>query len=139
MPRMTMSDLHAYQARRSAKVSPLYAGRGCDDEAELHRQILEECKRRGWIALHGSMAHSTFRTPGEWDVTVIGSQTETWCDGTGPSQVPRIWLIEAKTRTGKLSPAQQAIHAWARKLGHTVHVVRSFEEFLAVISTPSHP
>jgi streptogramin lyase len=68
------------------------------------------------------MAHSTFRTEGEWDFTVIGDSG-------------RVWFIEAKTRIGKLSTAQLAIHAWAKKLGRTVHVVRSFEAFLAVVDT----
>jgi hypothetical protein len=106
---------------------------GTDDEGKLHRAILDECARRGWIAFHGSMAHKTFRVEGEPDFIVLGSLTETWADGSGPSQSPRCWLIECKTRTGKLSTAQQAIHAWAAKLGHTVHVVRSFEEFLEIV------
>jgi hypothetical protein len=110
------------EAKHGPKMPKLYAEKGCDVEADLHRQILEECRRRGWIALHGSMAHSTFRNPGEWDFDVKA-------DGG------RSFLIEAKTRTGKLSPDQRAIHAWAAKLGHQVHVVRSFEAFLAVIDT----
>ena len=28
-------------------------------EAELHEKIFDECRRRGWIALHGSMAERT--------------------------------------------------------------------------------
>jgi hypothetical protein len=118
---MTSADLQAIEARRAAKraakMPRLFPAQGCDDEGELHRQILDECKRRGWIVFHGSMAHSTFRTPGEPDMVCL-------TDNGG------LLLIEAKTRTGKLSPDQQAIHAWARKLGHTVHVVRSFEEFV---------
>jgi hypothetical protein len=42
--------------------------------------------------------------------------------------------VECKSRTGKLSPAQAALKHHAEKLGHTVHLVRSFEEFLGVIT-----
>ena len=98
-------------------------------EADLHVLILNECKRRGWIAFHGSMAHSTFRTPGEPDFVILG----TYNYGQERTQGPAVYLIEAKADKGKLSPSQLAIHAWAAKLGHTVHVVRSFNEFLEVV------
>lgn len=89
-------------------------------ECELHEAILRECKQRGWIPFHGSMAHKTFRTPGEPDFIVMRN------DGQ--------WLaIEAKTESGKLSPDQQAIAAWAETLGHKIHVVRSIEDFFKLI------
>ncbi len=109
-------------------------GKSAEDERALHNAILDECKRRGWIAFHGSMAHSTFRTKGEPDFVILGSvqrwdnEKEMWL----PFSVT--YLIEAKTRTGKLSVDQQAIHAWAEKLGHTIHVVRSMDEFLEIIN-----
>lgn len=90
-------------------------------EAKLHDQILAECARRGWIAFHGSMAHRTFRTPGEPDMVVVADNS-------------RFFLVECKSTKGKLSPDQLAIAAWANKLGHTVHVVRSMEEFHAICS-----
>jgi hypothetical protein len=96
---------------------------GCDKESELHAQIFDECRRRGWIALHGSMADRTCRTEGEPDFSIMA-------DGG------RRFDIECKTRTGKLSPAQTAMIHHAKRLGHTVHVVRSFEEFLKLICLP---
>lgn len=47
--------------------------------------------------------------------------------------MPRVLLIECKTKVGKLSPEQRAVHAWAEKLGHKVHVVRTFAEFLSLL------
>ena len=88
-------------------------------EKDLHAQILGECKRRGWLVFHGSMAHSTFRTPGEPDFVILAQG--------------RTFLIEAKTAKGKLSTAQLAVQAWAGGLGHKVHVVRSFAEFLEAV------
>jgi Holliday junction resolvase-like predicted endonuclease len=89
-------------------------------ESKLHGEIYDECRRRGWIALHGSMAERTCRTLGEPDFVILA-------DGG------RVLFVECKSRTGKLSPAQTALKFHAEKLGHTVHVVRSMEEFLKLL------
>jgi len=93
---------------------------GAAREAELHEEIFDECRRRGWIALHGSMAERTGRTLGEPDFVILA-------DGG------RVLLVECKSRSGKLSPAQAALKHHAEKLGHTVHVVRSLEGFLKLL------
>ena len=85
----------------------------------MHEEVFAECRRRGWIALHGSMAERTCRTLGEPDFVILA-------DGG------RVLFVECKTKTGKLSPAQAALKFHAEKLGHTVHVVRSLEQFLEV-------
>lgn len=90
---------------------------GCDDEAFLHTQITEHCRAKGWLAFHGSMAHKTFRVPGEPDYVLLLPEGKTL-------------LVECKTRTGKLSVDQLGIQAWAEKLGHKVYVVRSYDEFI---------
>ena len=92
-------------------------GSGVAIEAELHRDILSECRRRGWLAFHGSMAHRTSRTIGEPDFVIL-------CDEG------RVLLVEAKSKTGKIRPEQAALHVWAKTLGHKVWVVRSKNEFL---------
>lgn len=86
-------------------------------EADLHERIFAECRRRGWLPLHGAMSERTHRTLGEPDFMILA-------DGG------RVLFIECKSAVGKLSTEQQALHAWMRKLGHTVHVVRTMEEFL---------
>lgn len=128
---MTQAEVDAYQMRHASKSAT--PKEGCDKESELHAQIFDECRRRGWIALHGAMSERTHRTDGEWDFTIVGSHIETWVDGAGPSVVPFILFIECKTRTGKLSPAQFALHHHANTHGHTIHVVRSFDEFLKLL------
>lgn len=105
-----------------AQLLPPKPGTAARRESDLHDDIKNECNRRGWIALHGSMAHRAHRTIGEPDFVILA-------DGG------RLILIEAKAAGGKLSSEQAALHAWASKLGHTVHVVRSLEEFLAVAVT----
>lgn len=119
MARMTQLEYEAYVAR-CGRTNDLVKSKVVTKESELHNQILTECSRRQWIVFHGSMAHATFRTPGEPDFVILA-------DGG------RVFLIEAKSANGKLSPEQAAINAWASKLGHRVVVVRSLGEFLEVV------
>jgi len=92
---------------------------GVAREASLHEEIYDECRCRGWIALHGSMAARTHRTLGEPDFVILAAGG-------------RVLFVECKARGGKLSPAQAALKHHAEKLGHTIHVVRSLAEFRAV-------
>lgn len=86
------------------------------NERELHYQLLDECAKLGWIALHGSMAARTHRTEGEPDFVIIAN-------------AGRVFFVECKTAAGKFSKEQTAMLAHARKLGHTIHVVHTLEEF----------
>ena len=95
-------------------------GRVNQPESVLHDQVWTECRRRGWIALHGAMSEATHRTLGEPDFTILADSG-------------RVFFIECKTAKGKLSGHQLALKAWAAKLGHTVHVVRSMAEFLQIV------
>lgn len=98
-------------------------------ESDLHEKIRAECVRRGWVALHGSMAHRAWRPLGEPDFIVFAPGGVVYC-------------LECKTRTGKLTNEQAGMLAWLRRLGHRAEVVRSFEEFLAIVDglpfTPEH-
>ena len=115
---MSKFDSYWYAARLARENPQPSSSPGVDRESDLHAQIFDECRRRGWIALHGSMAERTHRTAGEPDFVILGT---------------KIYLVECKTRIGKLSIAQQAMIAHAAKLGHTIHIVRSFEEFLNIL------
>lgn len=131
MPRMTETQYRIHlmrtAARHNAQVMGMVAlepkhepGNGVEDESDLHDQIHQECRKRGWLAFHGALTHRTYRTIGEPDWLVLGD-------------AGRFWMVECKTRLGKLSPAQQAVAAHAAKLQHTVHVVRSLEDFLRIV------
>ena len=93
---------------------------GHSQERTIHDEIFDECRARRWIAFHGSMAARTHRTEGEPDFTILADHG-------------RFFLIECKSRTGKRSPSQNAIAIHATKLGHTVHIVRTLEEFRAIV------
>lgn len=93
-----------------------------EDESELHEQIRRACADRGWLPLHGSMAHRTFRTKGEWDFVIL-------------AEYPRLFLVECKDRTGKMSHDQLGLHAWAKRLGWKPTVCRSIAEFWTYVAT----
>lgn len=118
--RMTLTEFTQAQAAIDARRQ----GRAVEPETEspLHGDILDYCAKQWppWVAFHGSMAHPTWRTPGEPDFIIMA-------DGG------RTFYIEAKTRTGKLSTRQLGVQLQASKLGHTVHVVRSLDEFRKVV------
>lgn len=106
--------------------SPARQPSAVEREADLHDMIFSECRRRGWIPLHGSMAHRTHRTAGEPDFVILA-------DGG------LVLLVECKARNGKLSPTQFAMAHHAKSLGHTIHVVRSFDEFLNLLPIQTKP
>lgn len=99
------------------KATALNVSAGEIGEDSLHDEISDYCKSRGWLAFHGSMAHRTRRTLGEPDFIVARSDGATL-------------FVEVKTRTGKLSPEQQAIGHALTALNQRWAVVRSFEEFI---------
>lgn len=90
-------------------------------ESRLHSQIVEYCEQQNWPVFRGSMAHRTYRTLGEPDLTIL---------------MPggRALLVECKSKTGKLSMDQRALAILAKKNEHTIYVVRSLEEFVAISS-----
>jgi hypothetical protein len=89
---------------------------GVEKEHTLHDHIIKFCKENGWLAFHGSMAHKTFRTEGEPDFVILAPQQHTL-------------LVECKSKTGKPTTEQLGIAMVADRLGHTVHFIRSTEEF----------
>lgn len=93
-------------------------------ESDLHKKIIEYCKGRRWIYFHGSMAHRTHSTLGQPDFTVLANNG-------------RVFFIECKTRTGKLSNEQRGLQLAADMLGHKIHIVRSFKEFVQLVSFES--
>jgi hypothetical protein len=124
MPTWSSFDLARFLERgvRTQRVLDRFDKRPDDREASLHYFILEEVRARGWLCFHGSMAHRSRRTTGEPDFQIL---------------IPggRLLLVECKTALGKCSDEQLARAAHARKLGHTIHVIRSQREFLHLIKT----
>lgn len=126
---MTNAEYLAYVARNHKVFGDnKRTDSGCYYESELHKQINDECSRRGWLVIHSRMDKKTTNGVGTPDFVIYGSQGSS--EGT---QYPVVFTVEAKSRTGKLRPEQAAMIAQAARFGHTIHVVRSFEEFLKLI------
>lgn len=117
--RMTLSEYQALLARQRAKRQEKPSAT-VSSEAETQSAIVNECKRRGWLVFTGSMAHRTYRTLGEPDLTILADKG-------------RVLFIEVKSGRGKRTPEQQAIATVANDLGHTIHLVRSLAEFVKLI------
>lgn len=119
MSSISQSDYLAMLARTQRR--PVQGQLGTiRQEADLHGQIIEYCRGRGWMALHSRMDKPTGRLMGEPDFIVF-------------AEFPKLYLVECKRPGGKLSPVQQQTLAWLTKLGWANHVVISYEEFLAIV------
>lgn len=92
-----------------------------DREADLHAAILDHCRAKGWPVVHSRMDAPTSCGVGTPDfvVAIPGGRT--------------LW-VEAKAKTGKLRPEQEAWLALLRHHGHRCGVVRSFSEFVALLT-----
>lgn len=90
-------------------------------EADLHDAILAHCRAKGWPVVHSRMDVPQTAGVGTPDFVVAlpGGRT--------------VW-VEAKARTGKLTPPQAAWLAALGIVGHEAAVVRSIEEFVAIVS-----
>lgn len=122
MPRLSSSEYAALIDRRNAKQRRIP-----DDGSErsLQDRIVQYCNGVGWICHRNRMDKPTTAILGWPDLTVLAS-------------MHRTFLIECKTRTGNLSNEQRGLHMLAARIGHTVHVVRSFEEFTKLIEERPH-
>ena len=120
LPNQPSASTIARNPHLFGQLPPEVTAMGVDKESDLHGDILADCRQRGWIALHGSMAQATGRTEGEPDFIILASRG-------------RVFFIECKTRVGKLSPAQHAMAHFAEKLGHKIHLVRNMGQNLEIV------
>ena len=100
-----------------------YNGEGVECEAELHEQIIYECRGRLWPFVRSRMDLPSTTSLGAPDFVIAADNG-------------RVFFIEAKTKTGKQSPAQIGWQMMLERNGHKYHLVRSFEQFLEAIKQP---
>jgi hypothetical protein len=122
MPRMTEQQFRDYQARMSgmnqsrAQIQINDLANASTDESELQEQIIAEVRRCGGWVDYSRMDLPTTRPRGSPDLYCFLPE--------------RLLIIECKTKTGKQTPEQLGVAMMLEKLGHKVHVIRSFTEFL---------
>lgn len=96
-------------------------------EAEIHAEIVNYCKSKGWLAFHGSMAHRAMRNPGEPDFCVV-------------MDYGIVLFVEVKRdKRAKVSIEQLATLAMLKKLGANACIVHSLTEFLAEVEKVKNP
>lgn len=108
------------QRRKALGLMPVNTKVGVDKESDLHNAILDYCRQEGFIAFHGAMCFETSRTIGEPDFEILMPQGKTL-------------FVECKAKGRKLSNEQIAIKAWMERLGHTMHVVTTIEQFREIV------
>lgn len=123
--RMTQAQYSAYLLRHLKTPRDLLKQVSKDfvvagQEWKLHEQIDAECRRRGWFAVHSRMDKPTTTRCGvpDWAIFADGG---------------RVFIVECKTKSSKLSTAQLGVFAHLEKLGHKPVVVRNLEQFLEAI------
>jgi hypothetical protein len=92
---------------------------GVDREADLHDQVLDYCRGKGWIAVHSRMDKSSTIAVGMPDFVIATDDGRT------------LW-VECKRKNGKPTPAQQAMLHWLARNRQICGVVRSLDEFIAL-------
>jgi hypothetical protein len=88
-------------------------------ERELHKLIINELLRRGIFFIHSRMDRKSTQALGTPDFAfVIGGLPV---------------AVECKTATGSLTQEQRAVSILMQHNGWAYHIVRSFDEFRAVL------
>ncbi len=118
----TKFDLMAYESRNAPKHRQGEPLVGCEDEAELHEQIIDYCNSQWpkWKVIRARMDKKSTLGKGVHDMTVF------YPGG--------VLCVEAKTRTGKVSEDQRDWNFDMMRIGHSVCVIKSFEEFLNLVA-----
>lgn len=88
--------------------------------AGLHNPIIAECKRRGWRYVHSDPYRPSTCGEGVCDFIIF-------------ADCGRVFYIECKSRSGKLSSEQVIFVSWLSRLGHKVHVIQSMREFYDIL------
>lgn len=92
----------------------------CDEEGELHDEIIKKLKALGWPYVHSRMDRPTTTQWGVTDFIIAAPMGKT------------LW-VECKSKTGKMSSEQEGFGMALLKRGHRWYVVRSMDEFNAVL------
>jgi hypothetical protein len=117
---MTYNDVLAHEAKLKAdKPAPDDA---VTQESPLHRKIMDYCEEQWpkWKYIRARMDKRSTIAVGAQDITIFASRGRLFC-------------IECKSKSGKLDPDQLIWRKEMEMVGHPVHLVRSFSEFLELV------
>lgn len=98
-----------------------FSSEAVESESDLHDDIIKACRDRGWIVIHSRMDAPTTTAVGVPDFLILADRG-------------RLFMFEAKSKTGKLTSEQRGFAMMADMLGFTVHVVRSLFDFQNIVN-----
>lgn len=118
--RLTREQVLAHQAKHGPRVQPS-KGSAVERESKLRQQILDYCAAQWptWLVISARTDTQSTIAVGAHDCTIFAPQ--------------KIFCLELKNRTGKLSQEQTVWAFQMGRLGHEVYVIRSMEEFLTIV------
>lgn len=131
MPRVSPEWYAAYLAKTGQREDVGVSDRGCAEGGTeikaIHDPILRWCQQQHPLpaVIHCRPDRETGSTLGAPDFVII------WKG--------HVLLIEAKTKEGKLSEDQRIWHHLSHLNGFDVHICRSFDQFLELVSTLETP
>jgi hypothetical protein len=122
----TPAQLQAYEMRQRKPTSEgdQELAREAGKESDLHDKIVEFCEQQWprWKYIHARMDQRSTIAVGCQDFTIFAPG--------------RVLCVECKRVGGKLSLEQMAWHLEMERVGHRVHVIETFEQFLKLIREP---
>lgn len=112
------------RTQRNAGRVPVQIGVPVLREIPLHEEIIRYCNNQfpRWKYVHANPVKASTIVSGCQDFTLFLPHQRTIC-------------IECKSKDGKLSPAQVVWRKEMELLGHTVHIVRSMDDFLSAVKS----
>lgn len=116
---MAMAHNARVAGRDAASVASL--AEAVAEEGQLHDDILAECNRLRWYVVHSRRDRPATNGVGTPDFIIA---TDIIKGGVAVT----LW-IEAKSKTGKPSPAQRDAGHWLSMNGHHHAYVRSMDDF----------
>lgn len=126
--RWTQEQLTAYELRNRPAIRQPSPDDAVLRESDLHGQIVDYCKGQfpKWKFRRARMDVKTTEEKGVEDFTIFASDNRTF-------------HFECKARGKKRTTEQLSWALEMQLIGHEVHCIESFSEFLNVISTAAIP
>lgn len=115
----TLAQFQALPAKMRGESSKPSADAVSREVEDLHEPIMKWCADNRVPYIHARTDQPSGIGRGAPDFTIFYRQ--------------KVLLIECKSRQGKVKPEQFAWHLLADRQGFCVHVVRSMEEFQALL------
>ncbi len=116
-----VNDFYARVEKTKFKHSDYFKDGPGSVESDLHDQISNYCRSKGWYYVHSRMDRKSTNGIGTADFLIF-------MDGG------RAVAIEAKRAGRKPTREQLMAQAQLRHLGHTSEIVYSFEQFLTIVT-----